>query len=233
MHCSLQRLSPPDFELAPARQRTPGELVWSLKHCQTSRFVQVTARFETASANPQSGYGFHARSLQIHRFPGVQISSKHPFIPFRLSTSRNMDFLNILASNADVNRGDDQNLVAGLRFENAAYTSSCHSNHPCFRIAPGTTRLLSIIQTLYLLGCPKFLGLIHSCSIRHPSFVFFSSLCNYFLLSPTGWVAFHSLIDIAEQLHCVYTFVIHSFTSQTRTLSTDTPYRNDLTITRV
>lgn len=71
----------------------------------------------------------------------------HPF-PFRLSTSRVMDFLNILASNADAHHDDDQNLAAGLRFENAANISSCHSNQPCCRSVPRTTRFLSLPNSI-------------------------------------------------------------------------------------
>lgn len=69
------------LQLAPARKRTPDELVWCAKHCQTSRFTQAAARapsntpsFETPPAAHQNVNGIHAGPLQIHHFECIQIS---------------------------------------------------------------------------------------------------------------------------------------------------------------
>ena len=62
------------LQLAPAVDGVPGELVWSSKHCQTSRLASDTPSFETASATHQSVAPIHAPSPNTTRLPGIQIS---------------------------------------------------------------------------------------------------------------------------------------------------------------
>ena len=107
-------------------------------------------------------------------------------------------FQNILASNAVIHHGDDQNLAAVLRFENAANIRTCHSNQPCHLLAREPSVSWSLLQTLYTCQMPHdFQAFNRNCLTDR---LCFSQPCNYFLLLPTGWAALHSLINIAAQL---------------------------------
>ncbi|KAF2002162.1 hypothetical protein P154DRAFT_151886 [Amniculicola lignicola CBS 123094] len=148
----------------------------------------------------------------------------HSF-PFRLSMSRVMDFLNILASNAVVPHGGDQNLVAGLRFENAANMRSCHSNHPCCRRIHRTTPVSCPCPKLYILSdAPSFPGLNRSCSIGNS--LLFSRRSSLVILSFTShWLGCLTFLN-STLLSNTLCDLIHSFTSQPRRLSINTPQRN-------
>jgi hypothetical protein len=89
-----------------------------------------------------------------HRFRSTASNASRsredvPPVPFRLSMSRVVGFLNILASKAAAYHGDDQNLVAELRFENTADIRFCHSNQLCCpRIPPGVPFLVMLPNSI-------------------------------------------------------------------------------------
>ena len=126
------------------------------KICSTSRpLTRPVLKLLLLTPNkPKTERTIHAGPLQINPFRSIQFSFRSQPVFFRLSTSRIRGPLNILASNAGVDRDDDQNLAAGGRFENAATMRSCHSNQPCFLPGPRTTRFLSLSKLYILLDAP-------------------------------------------------------------------------------
>lgn len=74
---------------------------------------------------------------------------------------------------------------------------------------------------LYILSDAPISGPGHSCS-HGTVFCFLSSLVITFFYSPLAWVAFHSLIDIAEQLHCVSTHC-NTFFQELASITTNEP----------
>jgi hypothetical protein len=124
--------------------------------CSTSRPLTppVLKLLLLTANNHKSDRTIHAGLLQINPFLCFQISFHCQPVSFRPSMSRIRGLLNILASNADVNRDDDQNLAAGARFENAATMRSCHSNHPCLLPGPGTICFLSLAKLYIYLDAP-------------------------------------------------------------------------------
>jgi hypothetical protein len=113
--------------------------------------------------------------------------------------SRDRDLLNILASNAAVNRdGYRSSKLQGRRFENAADSKSCHSNQPCW-VTVFTTHCRPSAKLYNCLDAPSFeasTALVQSASV----FCFLLAAFNTFFYFPLVWAALHSLINVAEQL---------------------------------